>query len=193
MPNICSIESCSNLARTNGWCSKHYQRWKIHGDPNKLLIFKDIPLADRLLLSKVIVLSNYETPCWEYTGLLDKDGYGRITFEGEGYKVHRASYLEFVGEIPEGLFVCHKCDNPKCFNPNHLFLGTLQDNTSDMLEKGRSAKGSDNAKARLTEEQVRYILNYDVKYGDKAKLAIKFNVTPRIIGLILKREIWKHI
>lgn len=71
----------------------------------------------------------------------DAHGYGQLNFNGAITKAHRLSYAAFVGPITGGLFVCHKCDNPKCCNPAHLFLGTQQDNVADMVAKGRSHKG----------------------------------------------------
>jgi len=83
---------------------------------------------------------NKETGCWEWDKCLDsQNGYG-ITFRNKIVKhrrAHRLSYIIFIGAIPKGLFVCYDCDNPKCINPKHLFLGTHQDNMDDMVMKGR--------------------------------------------------------
>lgn len=89
--------------------------------------------------------------CWEFTGYISTTGYGRISFTkkkcdrktGKLIKktvwlyVHRVSYSWYRKPIPKGMFVCHKCDNPLCFNPKHLFIGTHQDNMDDMVAKGR--------------------------------------------------------
>lgn len=76
--------------------------------------------------------------CWVWQKSLTKKGYGRFWNGTKAVKAHRASYELYVGKIPPTLFVCHKCDNPKCVRPDHLFLGTNRDNMIDMIQKGRN-------------------------------------------------------
>lgn len=95
-----------------------------NGTPKKLNVrIIDSDLVERLT----------ESGCWIWMGVTDKDGYGRL----HGIGVHRTSYLESNGTIPEGMNVCHKCDVPSCINPAHLFLGSQADNLSDQRAKGR--------------------------------------------------------
>ncbi len=75
--------------------------------------------------------------CIVFTGLKSNRGYGKIKFKGKDYRAHRLSYIIKNGEIPSSIFVCHKCDNPPCINPDHLFLGTAKDNALDRKNKGR--------------------------------------------------------
>lgn len=75
---------------------------------------------------------NEQTGCWEWTAAISKQGYGRFNHTA----AHRYSYKMYVGEIPDGLFVCHHCDNKKCVNPDHFFLGTTTDNIRDAMKKG---------------------------------------------------------
>lgn len=83
-----------------------------------------------------------DTECLVWQGQVNKGGYGTLTFRGKNYLAHRASYELFTGEIPDGMCVCHKCDNPLCVYTGHLFLGTHSDNMQDMLAKGRGNKAS---------------------------------------------------
>lgn len=121
------------------------------------------------LLSKI---EKKENGCWEWTGAL-RVGYGVIKFEKKSLSTHRASYEIFIGPIEDGLFVCHKCDNRKCINPEHLWLGTQKDNMQDCLSKGRYA---DNIEA---------LEKYQFKKGEKAP--------NRIIDSDKAREIKQYI
>lgn len=80
--------------------------------------------------------------CWEWTAAVSQFGHGRVRFRGRDAMAHRVAYEIAKGPIPDRMFVCHHCDNPRCVRPSHLFIGTHDDNMRDMAEKGRSRTGS---------------------------------------------------
>lgn len=108
---------------------------------------------------KRVVKSNGDG-CWEWSGKRFDEGYGKFSMPGNSRKTvqaHRLSYELFVGPIPDGLLICHKCDNPPCVRPDHLFPGTSAQNTQDAIAKGRMAVGEANPRATITEADVREI------------------------------------
>src|ERR1700761_773896 len=94
-----------------------------------------------------------ENGCWIWNGAVSGNGYGINTRAGKGKRMHREYYTHFKGPIPEGMHVCHRCDVPRCVNPDHLFLGTNADNMADKVAKGRQTRGAASKSARLTEKQ----------------------------------------
>ena len=154
-------------------------------------------IRDRLLRKSTVV----ECGCRAWNGARNKRGYGWLTVRGISHMEHRVSFQEFVCPIGDGLFVCHRCDNPSCINPDHLFLGSPADNSRDMSIKGRSTKGTlrpgtgpsgeSNVRAKLTRELVTAIRLKADCGAPLVDLARDFNVTPSTICKIVKRQIWK--
>lgn len=94
--------------------------------------------------------------CIVWNGPKAGSGYGVLSINKRNYYVHRLSYRMFKGRVPNNMFVCHHCDNPSCYNPEHLFLGTPKDNVTDMIKKGRARsvpKGEYKGKRSYTKEQ----------------------------------------
>lgn len=138
---------------------------------------------------------NKETCCWEVEPTA-KGGYGKINVLGKTMLYHRASFELYVGKIPDGMMVCHKCDNPRCVNPVHLFIGTAKDNMDDKIEKGRHAgakKGSNHHKAKLVEWQVIEIKNLLATGESQRKIAEMYGVSQSLVNNIKSGKRWKHI
>lgn len=137
-----------------------------------------------------------DNSCWEWLGYKNKKGYGQIS-KDETRKLilaHRASWLLHNGSFDESLYVCHKCDNPSCVNPKHLFLGTNKDNMEDRDRKGRTKPGyvfgSKCGASKLKEYQVCDIRNSNLSAKE---LAVKYNINISTVRQILKRKTWRHI
>ena len=138
--------------------------------------------------------------CWNWTGAIGSTGYGHINEGGKRGKIltsSRVSYEIHFGKIQDGLFVLHKCDNPKCVRPDHLFLGTNKDNMHDMIGKGRSglnvggASGEYCATAKLSWNQVCQIRDLR-KYGFTQKwISEQYSVSPMLISKIVRGIYWK--
>lgn len=137
-----------------------------------------------------------EGGCWLWTKAWSRFGHGIDGVYGAEVVAHRTSWKVFVGEIPEGMCVCHKCDVPACVNPQHLFLGTKAENNADKIRKKRWAKslpgsqGSKNSPAKISEEDVHDIRASSCKPSDMAK---KFGVSPATISHIRRGRYWSWL
>lgn len=136
--------------------------------------------------------------CWMWCGGIGDSGYGSFWRDGKNVSAHRASWEFANGPIPKGVgfhgtCVLHRCDNRLCVNPDHLFLGTMADNSADMVAKGRAShvRGERHSQAKLTEQQVKHIRSAaDVSSTD---LARQFGVSPSLVWMIRKGLIWSHL
>lgn len=138
-------------------------------------------------------------PCWEWDGAkLKRGGYGQVSIAGKGgRKVHRLAYALWVGEIPAGLWVLHRCDNPPCLRPSHLFVGTVRDNVRDMRAKGRgfdipAAPGEQSPSAKLTYEsvdEIRALLAAD--RHTLQEIGDRYGVTKQAIWRLKTGKTWK--
>ena len=144
-----------------------------------------IELKARLESRKAI---DPEAGCWYYVGALVSDGYGQLSYKGQQLYVHRASaavYLDF--DLTSSLYVCHHCDQPPCFNPDHLFPGTPRDNVRDAVSKGRMTG------KKLNVDQVIDIKRRLAAGETQRSISGKYGVSTTAIGQISRRETWKQV
>lgn len=143
--------------------------------------------------------------CWIWIGAISTHGYGKLTEGGKTMLAHRVSFNMHYGPIPDGMLVCHSCDNRKCVNPKHLFLGTIQDNNADMCAKNRHAfgdrsgaktkpdsirKGELNGRAVLRERDILEIRGSTLSQRKEAR---KRGVSKTLIGNIRRGDAWKCV
>lgn len=134
-----------------------------------------------------------EQGCHEITShKVNKLGYLLLKVNGDVVYAHRRAWEQANGPIPEGMFICHHCDNPKCINPAHLFLGTCADNIKDRDAKGRQAKGEKVANSKLTESQVREMRSLHAQGLHYKDIAKQLGVTPINVWHVL-HDSWRHV
>lgn len=148
--------------------------------------------ADERVAAKLLSRATAGDPdqCWEWPHARTLAGYGRQVFDGKVQFAHRLSFRAFIGPIPEGENVCHRCDNPPCWNPAHLFAGSQEVNVEDRQAKGRGCKGERHHSSKLTEDQVREIRASDLP---GPRLAELYGVKFASIYKILDGRSWKHV
>jgi len=176
------IEALSNLNRRKrtkfdcGQCPKTDEEYK------------------QYFLSKVTKTDS----CWLWNQTVDRDGYGSINIDNVRLKAHRAAYFIFIGDIDDSKFVCHRCDNPTCVNPDHLFLGTHQDNERDKDLKGRRPISIYHKQTQFTDTDIlniRKLFNElkGTKINRYRTLATSFNCNARSIERIVKQQFFKNV
>lgn len=151
-----------------------------------------IPLLDRIE-SKYEAVT--ESGCWIWTASVNKAGYGQISMPGRPMLAHRVCWEFYKGPIPNGKFICHKCDTPGCINPDHMFVGDHRDNMQDMRNKGRapkveSAKGDKNKSSKISNETALAIFNAE---GPQREICKTFNVSRSTLQAIKYGRQWSSV
>jgi hypothetical protein len=157
-----------------------------------------LPIAERL--ARFTDKSGGPDACWPWTGGTVGNGYGVMASAHRATTAHRVAYALHVGPIPAGLWVLHRCDNPRCVNPAHLFVGTPHENVVDMLRKGRGRagtrtplRGEANPSSKLTAAQV---LEIRAQHGQGASypvLAARFGCSYSTVEKVCARRLWAHL
>ncbi len=158
------------------------------------------PIADRIMEA---VEFDTVAGCWLWSRRLGQNGYGSL-WDGREQRAHRASYAAFVGPIPEGLLVCHKCDVRACVNPAHLYLGTHKDNMADQIARNRTQdqRGGKNPNAKVSEAVAAAIVReFDPGRGPRSRggpnnyraLADRYGVGLYVVRNIANGASWKHL
>lgn len=133
-----------------------------------------------------------EHGCWEWIGVRMWLDYGTVRIDGKILRAHRVMWRLVNGDIPDNMMVCHKCDNPPCVRPDHLFLGTAKDNSDDCHSKGRGSRGEAVPQSKLTTEQVIEIKKLAKHYKHR-EIAARYGVSRAMISYIARGAWWKHI
>lgn len=195
---ICRYPDCGKSVHGHGLCSGHWiQRGKGHAlkPLRPMRRPSDDPVA--------WFLSWFDTSggpdaCHEWQRNRDRRGYGRskaMAVTGRTERTHVMAWILAHGPIPEGMLVCHACDNPPCGNIAHLFLGTSADNSADMVAKSRQWRpdGERNSLAKLTADNVREIRSRAADGESRASIARHFGVDPSNVSLIVTGKAWPHV
>jgi hypothetical protein len=192
---LCVIEGCGKIVLACGLCSAHYAKRRKYGDPLavKQKQLHGVTLAERFWAN---VKKCDGDGCWEWVGYRDPGGYGRLNIKLKSILAHRVSWELSKGKITSSEHVLHRCDNPPCVRPSHLFLGDQILNNADMKAKGRDRKrgltGEDHARAKLDWERVSEIR---AAAGSEtiSALSKRYGVSRANIRDIINRKIWRPI
>lgn len=147
------------------------------------------------LLKELLKSVPSDDSCMEWPRSKVAFGYGQIKFKDGCRAVHRVAYELAVGPVGAGFFALHRCDNPACFRPSHLFLGTKLDNSRDCAKKGRErhTRGEACRTAKLNEGQVREILTLSSAGLSQGRIATRFGINQTGVSRIVLRQAWKHV
>lgn len=182
----CRREECDKPVRSRGLCKAHYLRWWKTAPPEE----RRRPSKEELFWAKV----KKGPSCWEWQGARRPSGHG--IFMGRDRKVVPAARfsleLHLKQPAPDGMETCHRCDNPPCVNPRHLYFGTRQNNVDDAWARGLMPVGSQRAAAKLTEDQVVLLRQAYAMGAETKSLAKQFGIAVPTLRQIVLGLKWKH-
>lgn len=164
-----------------------------------------LPNADPKVLARFFAKVAVAGGCWTWTGSRNRQGYGSFRFAGGQQRAHRVAWELFRGPIPTGADICHRCDNPPCVRPDHLFPGTRAENMADCRMKGRTATGERHVSRLHPERTPRGEANgLSVLTADKVRairaatesgyaIAARFGISESNVSMVRNRKTWKHV
>lgn len=170
---------------------KHHCQSRMCVNPEHLHLVKIKGLyAYDLEFIKENSVVNPSTDCWEWTDRLNGNGYATVAVGSGNVLMHRAALIASGVPIPSGYQACHKCDNRKCVNPSHLFVGTANDNQQDKVLKGRQSRGVHRWNALLDDQRVRLIRE---STASARQIAEELGVSGALISAVRRRKVWRHV
>lgn len=191
-PPTCTIEGCEKKLHSRGYCTAHYAKWRKYGDPNEV---RQAQIHGGTLVDRFnAYVGERGGGCWEWSGYRDPNGYGRLNVGGIPVPAHRISWEVHFGPITSADHICHRCDNPSCVRPEHLFKGDYAMNTADKMAKKRHrygvSRGADHGCAKLTEADVREIRRIGRPLRQHAE---RYGISTTQVWDIINRRSWRHI
>jgi len=183
---LCSVDGCADSAKLKGMCILHYKRVWRTGSP-----FVATPKLKRPTFIRFWFYVDKSTAdqCWVWKGYKNKDGYGKLRDKKTNRGAHRVSWEMKNGEIPKGMFVLHKCNNPSCVNPGHLYLGNQLQNMKDRVTAGHYSTGEKHHNCKLSSGCVCLI---KMASGTHRKIAKDFGISHSTVGYIKRNQSRKH-
>jgi len=186
----CIIDGCERGFYARGWCKMHYLRaWLAgsHTERPRELVAQGASLDERL---RHIGWTTTPAGCWEWAGSLNGGGYGQLAVGTDRPMIaSRAAHVAWIGPIPDGQFVCHRCDNRRCINPAHLYAGTVQDNVGDAVARERVANGERHGAHRLTDAQIAELrARYAAGGVTQRRLAAEYGICQQQVSLVIRRK-----
>jgi hypothetical protein len=194
----CSIDGCGRPILAWGWCNRHYRRWKRNGDPSDKPRVYPVKSEAPGWFNDVFMASvkiDEATGCWVWQRPISTSRYGAINFAGKRRGAHRVAFAVHNGRNIDGLgCICHRCDNPPCVNPAHLFEATQLENIRDRNEKQRTARGEATPHARLNPEKVLDIRRRAASGKESVRsISRSYGVDHMTILNIVRGETWGHV
>lgn len=191
--DICNIEGCARILTTRTLvCQSCFTRKKL-GKPYPVANKEILPLKERFWSN----VKKYEDGCWIWLGAKTGAGYGVIQDKKISYSSHRLSWeIHHDKSIPVGMNICHRCDNPACVNPSHLFIGTHADNMTDKAKKGRALGahlGSKHPFSKLDEQQVKEIKTLLTSKIKQRLISKTYGISPSSVSDIKFNRTWSHV